>query len=546
MSCTRRIAPFLWALILVACSGGGGGGGSTPPPPATGIGPAGGTVSGPNGSSVVIPAGALSQNVDIAIAQSAAGAPPLPPGVTPVGDVYAFTPHGTAFAQPATLTVPFNPSQVPSGATLVLYKTNAQQNGWEVVAGASANGSLMSGNVSSFSWVFVGAVVVTAPSIVQQPYNVATVDGGSALFFVVASGAPLSYQWRNNTDGTVISGATGPVLLLRDRNPANHDGDCYVVDISNSAGTVTTNPACLSVTANTYVFDSSNAGAMSDLAETALAAIRAMSPFEWMQSTFGPTISPVMLSPPAGCFHSGSIVGSTLDAVTVTNSGPVPLGTHQASIVQNNCRMSSDDLPSNGALLVDYALTPSYAEGSASIHRGDYNTYLFALGESTQRLVRVHGSVQMSSTRSLNNGDTVHAQQWAVTGGTSMDEWGGSGPVFVVPGATGPETLIYTVTNTAAGATEWEVNFNNFEVIVTAQNGDDVARLFARGTVRWRIESGGVENHSGAVSVYRSLGSLNPVTSVQFVARFIPVGLGGLALDPDQDCTSVCTVPYPF
>lgn len=545
MGWIQRIAPLVLALILVACSGGGGGGGggSVPTPPVTSIGPAGGTVSGPNGSSVLIPPGALSQNVDIAIAQSAAGAPPLPQGVTPVSDVYAFTPHGTAFAQPATLTVPFTPSLVPSGAMLVLYKTNAQ-NGWEVVAGASANGGLMSGNVSSFSWVFVGAVMLTAPSIVQQPYDVETLNGGSAMFMVVASGAPLSYQWRN-TDGAVISGATGPVLLLRDRNPAIHDGDCYEVEISNNAGTVTSTPGCLSVTANTYVFDPEAEGAMVTLAQEAIAAIRTIAPAEWTLTMLDPTNDPLDLSPPLGCASGGSIVGSTLDAVAVTTAAPAPLGTHQASIIYDNC-VTGDGVPANGALLVDYALTPSYAEGTATLHRGGYTTRALAFGESAIAF-RVHGSVQMSSSRSLIGGDTVNVRDWVVTGGTTLDG-GASGPVFLVRSNTGPETLRYTVTNTVAGGVEWEIDFNDFEVGVRGENGEDEAGLFARGTVRWRIESGGAENHSGSVSIYRSLGPLdplNPVTSVQFIARFIPVGLGGLALDTNQDCANACTQPWP-
>lgn len=75
------------ALLLSACGGGGGGddGGSgtanTPaPPPASGIGPAGGTVNGPNGTKVVIPPGALAVNTPIAITQIAASAIPLPSG----------------------------------------------------------------------------------------------------------------------------------------------------------------------------------------------------------------------------------------------------------------------------------------------------------------------------------------------------------------------------------------------------------------------------------------------------------------------------------
>ena len=76
--------PIAWLLLavclLTACGGGGGdtsGGsgnnGGTQPP--SGIGSAGGTVNGPNGAKIVVPAGALAQNVNIAVAQSSTGRP---------------------------------------------------------------------------------------------------------------------------------------------------------------------------------------------------------------------------------------------------------------------------------------------------------------------------------------------------------------------------------------------------------------------------------------------------------------------------------------
>ena len=127
------------ALLLSACGGGGDGdsGSSnaiTPPPPlASGIGPAGGTVNGPNGTKVVIPPGALAANTPIAITQIAASAIPLPSGITPIGATFAFTPHGTTFAVPVTVTLPFDPASVPAGALPQFMKTNAQ-NQWQDIA----------------------------------------------------------------------------------------------------------------------------------------------------------------------------------------------------------------------------------------------------------------------------------------------------------------------------------------------------------------------------------------------------------------------------
>jgi uncharacterized delta-60 repeat protein len=156
------------AVVLAGCGGGGGDsdgasspppGSNAPPPSATtGIGAAGGTVTGPSGSQVVVPAGALTTSTNIAVAQSNAGAPPLPSGVTPFGEIFAFTPHGTAFATPVTITVPFDPSKVPAGTTPVLYKTNAAQSAWEVVSGATVTGSTMVGSVSGFSFGVVASL----------------------------------------------------------------------------------------------------------------------------------------------------------------------------------------------------------------------------------------------------------------------------------------------------------------------------------------------------------------------------------------------------
>ena len=95
-------------------------GGTGTQPAGTVIGPAGGTVIGPNGASVVIPPGALATNTTITIAQTSAGSPPLPGGFTSFGPMFAFTPHGTTFAVPVTMTLPFDPASVPAGVTPAL------------------------------------------------------------------------------------------------------------------------------------------------------------------------------------------------------------------------------------------------------------------------------------------------------------------------------------------------------------------------------------------------------------------------------------------
>jgi len=146
--------PFVCLCLLLA--GCGGGGDDAPPStPGTGtVGTAGGTVTGSGGAKVVVAAGALAQNTAISVAQSGNGAPPLPAGVTAFGSMFAFTPHGTEFSVPVTITVPFDPASVPVGATPQLYKTNAQSQ-WEQVANATFGTNAVTADVTSFSFVQV-------------------------------------------------------------------------------------------------------------------------------------------------------------------------------------------------------------------------------------------------------------------------------------------------------------------------------------------------------------------------------------------------------
>jgi alpha-tubulin suppressor-like RCC1 family protein len=236
---------------LVACGGSDGGTAPPPPAPAPTVGPAGGTVTGPAGAQVVVPAGALAAATPIAIAPSSAGAPAQPAGMTAFGAMYAFTPHGTSFAMPVTVTVPFNVASLPAGATPVLYKTNATGN-WERVANASVNAGTMTGQVTSFSWLIVGNV---APIITTQPANVSVVEPATASFSVVAIGTPpFSYQWQKSDDGGVNFTDIAAAIAASYTTPAttvgNDNGDRYRVRVSNLEGASLSQAATLTVTAN--------------------------------------------------------------------------------------------------------------------------------------------------------------------------------------------------------------------------------------------------------------------------------------------------------
>jgi len=69
-------------------------------------------------------------------------------------------------------------------------------------------------------------------------------SGHAASFVVGANGWPaLAYQWQLN--GAIVSGATNAALALPNAFPA--DAGTYTVAITNVYGSVTSNPALLTV-----------------------------------------------------------------------------------------------------------------------------------------------------------------------------------------------------------------------------------------------------------------------------------------------------------
>jgi hypothetical protein len=152
-------------VTLAACGGGddGGGSGGTPGSTQPVIGAAGGTVQGPIGSKIVIPPGALATDTPVEITESSAGAPAFPGGFVAVGPMFAFTPHGTTFAVPVTVTLPFDPSTVPAGKSAVFLKTTAGRSAWEEITDATFGTDTVTVQISGFSNGQVGVVPINTP-----------------------------------------------------------------------------------------------------------------------------------------------------------------------------------------------------------------------------------------------------------------------------------------------------------------------------------------------------------------------------------------------
>ena len=88
-------------------------------------------------------------------------------------------------------------------------------------------------------------VEAVAPSITAQPQNTTVTVGQTASFSVTATGtAPLAYQWRSS--GGAIAGATAASYTTAATSAAN-SGEAFSVIVTNSAGTVTSSSALLTV-----------------------------------------------------------------------------------------------------------------------------------------------------------------------------------------------------------------------------------------------------------------------------------------------------------
>jgi hypothetical protein len=94
----------------------------------------------------------------------------------------------------------------------------------------------------------VGAAAAAAPVIQTQPQSATVTVGQTATFSVTATGNPApTYQWSKN--GTAITGAT-VATYTTPPTVATDNGALFNVAATNSAGSVTSNNATLTVNAS--------------------------------------------------------------------------------------------------------------------------------------------------------------------------------------------------------------------------------------------------------------------------------------------------------
>ena len=251
-ACASLLA--LGAAFLAAC--GGGDGGNSPPV----VGPAGGTHT-INGVTISVPANALSSTITLTV-QSAVAPLPTPADGTAIGTEFEIGPAGTTFALPVTITLPLDPTAVPSDSEAVLMHGEGAQ--WVELPSQAIAAAAVSATTTSLS-PFRLFHFQRAPRILREPTPVSVTEPNAASFTVAAVGRRLGFRWERQRPGDATfstidpamepsaasttyatQATTGTPSAVPAAGEAAH-GTRYRVVVSNPAGSVTSADATLSV-----------------------------------------------------------------------------------------------------------------------------------------------------------------------------------------------------------------------------------------------------------------------------------------------------------
>ncbi len=164
-------------------------------------------MTAPDGTTLVIPAGALSADVAITI-QPNPGAP-TPSNATVVGTPYRLGPEGQTFLKPYTLTESFEPSRVPSwssAAQVVVLTAPQDSPSYQALATTLVDPSHVRAQATHFS-NFVPAVpgpdAGSSPGGRDAGADATTADGGDLLTGVTAIASGQTHTCALLSNGTV-------------------------------------------------------------------------------------------------------------------------------------------------------------------------------------------------------------------------------------------------------------------------------------------------------------------------------------------------------
>jgi hypothetical protein len=257
-------------------------------------------------------------------------------------------------------------AQTTLGTNLAFRSEQATVNSLNNVGLLSALGTLSICNIT----------VSTPPAITTQPLSQTLALGQKATFSVAAMGtAPLAYQWKKN--GVAISGArsstyTTPIVTNSDA------GLQFSVVVSNSAGTVTSKTAILTIGSATLLLNASTTSLSFGKVSVSHSSDRNLTLTN--VGTSNVTISKVSVTG-AGFNASGGASGLILSpqqSTTVRATfAPSTTGTHTGTItVSSNAKNSPATIALSGIGVVPAAHSVSLSWNSSDSGVVGYNIYV--------------------------------------------------------------------------------------------------------------------------------------------------------------------------
>lgn len=180
------------------------------------------------------------------------------------------------------------------------------------------------------------AQAATAPTITSQPQSQTVAVGGTASFSVTATGSPApTYRWRKN--GTNINGAAGAGATYTKTNVQTSDAATYSVVVTNSAGSVTSAGAVLTVTVPPAITTQPQSQTVSAGASVTFTVVATGTPaptYQWRKG--GTNISGATNA--SYNIASAQLADAGTFSVSVTNSA--------GNVVSNNATLTVNAAPS--------------------------------------------------------------------------------------------------------------------------------------------------------------------------------------------------------
>ena len=272
--------------------------------------------------------------------------------------------------------------------------------------------------------------MMTAPTITTQPLNVSVTVGQTATFSVMATGsAPLSYQWMQGS--TAISGATSTSYMTPPTTAAN-SGEQFQVKVSNTAGSITSSMATLTVTGNptgstdvvTHHYDISRSGV--NAAETVLTTSNVNSMTFGKVGEFsvdgqidGQTLYLSQLAIPGQGTKNVLYVATENDSVYAVDADSI--SGSNAMILWKSSVLASGEAPADAGSLPCGNINPNGITATPVIDRGRNAIYVEAMSKSSAGSIihRLH-ALDLTTGKELFGGPVTITATYPGTGGNSQ------------------------------------------------------------------------------------------------------------------------------